>query len=116
VISQIAAERVVRDHWRYATTFHDAMRARRQLVAGAFASIPRLSWTPTAGGLFAFARVDGCTDSAALAHELLETVHLVTIPGVAFGASGEGFLRLSYGAAPTEDLRVGLDRLQRFLA
>lgn len=116
VISQIAAERVVRDHWRYATTFHDAMRARRQLVAGAFASIPRLSWTPTAGGLFAFARVDGCTDSAALADELLETVHLVTIPGVAFGASGEGFLRLSYGAAPTEDLRVGLDRLQRFLA
>jgi aminotransferase len=114
VISQVVAERAVRDHWDYARGFDGDMRARRRMVADAFRSIPRLSWSPTAGGLFAFTRVDGCADSAALAHEILEQAHVVTIPGAAFGASGEGFLRLSYGAATSEDLAVALERVRQF--
>lgn len=77
---------------------------------------PRLHWTPTRGGLFAFARVDGCDDSAALSGEVLDRAHVVTIPGAAFGESGEGFLRLSYGYATADDLADAAVRPRRFFA
>jgi aspartate/methionine/tyrosine aminotransferase len=76
--------------------------------------MPKLSWSPTAGGFFAFTRVHGCTDSTALANRLLEEAHVVTIPGAAFGKSGEGCLRLSFGSVSGEDLIEGLDRLADF--
>jgi aspartate/methionine/tyrosine aminotransferase len=116
VISQIAGERAVHDAWDYALGFHDDLRERRRLLIDATQRIARLSWAPTAGGLFGFVRVAGCDDSVSLCHELLETAHVVTIPGAAFGRSGEGCLRLSYGAASVEDLRLAIDRLQQFFA
>jgi aspartate/methionine/tyrosine aminotransferase len=85
---------------------------RRRLVAERLAAIPTLSWSPTGGGFFAFARVAGCTDSTALANRLLDKAHVVTIPGAAFGRSGEGCLRLSFGSVSSEDLVEGLNRLE----
>ena len=111
-ISQMAAESAVRDDWSYATQFHPEFVRRRQFVAERLAAIPKLSWLPTAGGFFAFARVEGCTDSTALANDLLNKAHVVTIPGAAFGRSGEGCLRLSFGSASSEDLVEGLNRLE----
>jgi aminotransferase len=113
-ISQMAAEGAVRDDWAWAAQFRPEFVRRRQLVAERLAAIPALSWSPTAGGFFAFARVEGCTDSTALANRLLDEAHVVTIPGAAFGRSGEGCLRLSFGSVPAEDLVEGLDRLGRF--
>jgi aminotransferase len=114
VISQIAAEAAVRLDWDYALSFHAELRARRAVLADAVAAIPRVRWTPTAGGLFAFVRIEGCDDSAALSRDLLERAHVVTIPGAAFGASGEGYLRLSYGRADREQLAEAGRRMQRY--
>ena len=36
------------------------------------------------------------------------------VPGTAFGACGEGFLRISY-AYSLEDLKVALDRIDDFI-
>ena len=116
VISQMAAEAAVRDSWSYPSSFHDELRRRRQLLAEGLAGIPRLQWTPTRGGLFAFARVNGCNDSARLSHDLLEQAHVVTIPGASFGASGEGCLRLSYGYANSADIADAVGRLRDFFA
>jgi len=113
-ISQMVAEGALRDGWDYARGFHREFVHRRQLVAERIAAISRLSWSPAGAGFFAFARVDGCTDSTALASRLLEEAHVVTIPGAAFGRSGEGCLRLSFGSVSGEDLVEGLDRLERF--
>ncbi len=113
-ISQMAVEAAVRNDWEYPLSFHDALRERRRILADGLATIPRLEWTPTRGGLFAFARVDGCEDSTALSNALLEQAHVVTIPGAAFGKSGEGFLRLSYGYASPEDLSEAVRRLRLF--
>jgi len=110
-ISQMAAEGALRDDWSYATQFHAEFVRRRQLVAERIATIPTVSWSPTGGGFFAFARVEGCTDSTALATRLLEEAHVVTIPGAAFGRSGEGHLRLSYGSASVADVTEALRRL-----
>jgi aminotransferase len=116
VISQVAAEAAVRESWSYPASFHEEMRNRRRVLADGLAAIPAIEWVPTRGGLFAFARVAGCADSTRLAEQLIERAHLVTIPGAAFGASGEGFLRLSYGYASAADLAEAVRRLHGFLA
>ena len=113
-ISQMVAEGALRDDWSYARRFHPEFIRRRQLVADRIAAMPNLSWSPTGGGFFAFTRIEGCTDSTALANRLLEEAHVVTIPGAAFGDSGEGCLRLSFGSVSSEDLVEGLDRLEGF--
>jgi aminotransferase len=113
-ISQMVAEAAIRDDWSYARGFHEEFVRRRQFVAERIAAMPLLSWSPTGGGFFAFTRVQGCTDSTALANRLLDEAHVVTIPGAAFGRSGEGCLRLSFGSAPGEDLIEGLKRLEAF--
>jgi aspartate/methionine/tyrosine aminotransferase len=115
-ISQMAVEAAVRHDWEYPLAFHDALRERRRILAEGFEGIPRLAWTPTRGGLFAFARVDGCEDSTALSNALLEEARIVTIPGAAFGTSGEGYLRLSYGYASPEDLTEAVRRLRAFFS
>ena len=114
VISQIAAEAAVRESWSYPISFHDELRQRRHTLEDGLASIPGVEWAPTRGGLFAFARIAGCTDSTRLSNEVIERAHVVTIPGSAFGSSGEGFLRLSYGYANATDLAEAIERLRRF--
>ena len=77
-------------------------------------TLPLLKPAMFAGGLFAFVRVAGCEHSTRLSNDLLEQAHVVTIPGAAFGRSGEGFLRLSYGYADQADLAEAISRLRRF--
>jgi aspartate/methionine/tyrosine aminotransferase len=113
-ISQIAAEAAVQEDWEYARRFHAEFRRRRQRVAERLADIPSLEWAPASGGFFAFVRVDRCTDSTALATRLIEDAHVVAIPGAAFGRSGEGCLRLSYGSVNEDDLERALDRLASY--
>ena len=57
-----------------------------------------------------FFRVDGEADSLALAKRLVDQARVGLAPGIAFGPSGEGHLRLCF-ASSMERLRVALDRL-----
>jgi aspartate/methionine/tyrosine aminotransferase len=116
VISQIAAEAAVRDNWNYAHSFHGDIQVKRAALETALAGIPCLVPSTAEGGFFKFVRVDGCRDSLALAAQILQQVHVVTIPGATFGAAGEGFLRLSYGAATVEELTEAGGRLRAFFA
>jgi len=115
-ISQIAAEAAVNADWDYARGFHAELRRRRQRLVDRLPDLPRLEWAPVAGGFFAFVRVRGCTDSNALATRLLEEAHVVAIPGAAFGRSGEGCLRLSYGSVSEGDVEEALERLAGYFA
>ena len=114
VISQMAVEGAVREDWEYPTRFHPEFVRRRQMLADRLTGLRGLEWTPTRGGFFAFARIRGCTDSMALAVQLLEQVHVVTIPGSAFGLSGEGCLRLSYGSVDAAALEEAIERIERY--
>lgn len=116
VLSQRAAEAALRQTPDYPAHYLPELRARRAVLRARIPSIPRLRWTTTGGGFFAFTHVDGCHDSVRLARDLLEREYVVTLPGVTFGAAGEGFLRLSYGAATQPELHEALERLARFLA
>jgi aspartate/methionine/tyrosine aminotransferase len=113
-IGQAAALAAVRDDWNYARSFHAEFLARREALIEGVRSVKRLHWTPADGAFFGFVRVDGCESSAALAQALLEDAHVVTIPGSAFGASGEGHLRLSYGSAGIGDVSDAMRRIAAF--
>jgi aminotransferase len=114
VISQVAVEAALRADWNYAHRFHDELNERRAALRQGLAGIRALHWTPTAGGFFAFVKVAGCRDSLTLASDILERAYVVTIPGAAFGRAGEGFLRLSYGAATAAELTEACERLRRY--
>jgi aminotransferase len=111
---QLGVEAALRESWRHPDTFRPELEARRDLLADRLRQIPRLRWTPAPAGFFAFVAVEGCSDSAALATEILERAHVVTIPGSTFGRSGEGFLRLSYSSVSRKELNDALDRLHVF--
>ena len=51
--------------------------------------------------------------SVELAKVLLEEVHVATVPGAAFGACGEGHLRLSY-ATSAELISEAFERMGDF--
>ena len=52
--------------------------------------------------------------SEEFAQKLLDAQKVAVVPGTAFGACGEGFLRISY-AYSLDDLRVALDRIEAFI-
>lgn len=114
VISQMAAEGAVRDDWDYPMSFHAELLRRQRLVSDNLNAIRSVEWAPTPGGFFAFARIAGCGDSHALALDLLAQAHVVTIPGSAFGPSGEGCLRVSYGSVEADALEEAMRRLRTY--
>jgi aspartate/methionine/tyrosine aminotransferase len=110
-IGQAAVLGALRDDWNYPESFHADLLARREALLDGVRSIRQLHWTPTDGAFFGFVRVDGCSDSMALAESLLDQAHVVTIPGSAFGRSGEEHLRLSYGSASVGDVTEAMRRI-----
>jgi aspartate/methionine/tyrosine aminotransferase len=91
------------------------LRARRDGLVRALKQSDRLFPVLPSGGFFVMLRIAGCTDSRALAMDLIEQQHVVAIPGRFFGVSGEGYLRLSYGAATLERLREAATRIAHFV-
>jgi aspartate/methionine/tyrosine aminotransferase len=91
------------------------LSARRDFLLQEFGSSPSLETVAPAGGFFVMVRVEGCTDSRQLAIDLIHEQQVVTIPGRFFGKSGEGYLRVSYGAAPLERLRTATARIRDFV-
>lgn len=66
---------------------------------------------PTSGAFYLFPAYRSPEPSIAFARELLEKVHVATVPGGAFGACGEGHLRLCY-TATEEDIKTAFQRME----
>ena len=67
-----------------------------------------------AATFYVWARVPTQESSMAFASRVLETAHVVVTPGVGFGPSGEGYVRLSL-TVPTERIAEAVSRLARAL-
>jgi aspartate/methionine/tyrosine aminotransferase len=100
----------------YPTRWVGELRQRRDFLVDALASMPGVTPVKPAGGFFVMARLEGVSDSKRAALALIDQQHVVTIPGVFFGRAGEGYLRLSYGAATRERLATACARIAEFLA
>ena len=89
-------------------------RQRRDLLIHGLRSLG-FDCTLPAGAFYAFpdsTRVH--PDSREAAAILLERAHVATIPGVVFGAEGEGHLRFGY-ATGIQEIEAGLDAMRRVL-
>ena len=77
--------------------------------------MPGLSMVTPEGAFYAFVNIrqTGMT-SEEFAVKLLKEARVVVVPGSAFGAAGEGFVRISYVCSP-EDMAEGLRRIRKFM-
>jgi len=90
------------------------LAAARDQVLGALRAMPGVEAPSPDGGLYAFFRIEGCTDSMALCKALIAEAGLGLAPGSAFGPEGEGWLRWCFAARPEKNA-AGLERLAAYL-
>jgi aminotransferase len=68
------------------------------------------------GAFYAFAKITGTgLTSREFSLQLLDQKKVACVPGPAFGASGEGFIRCSY-ATSLEQIKVAMERMAEFVA
>lgn len=87
----------------------------RRIVGEALNALPRIGYVAPAGAFYSFFSVEGEPDSRALAIRLIEQAGVGLAPGRAFGAGGEGHLRLCF-ACSAERLGEAMARLSAALA
>ncbi|HEX3866242.1 MAG TPA: aminotransferase class I/II-fold pyridoxal phosphate-dependent enzyme [Gemmatimonadaceae bacterium] len=104
----------LRDGEPFVACLRATYERRRDLVVRELSSMPGLSLMVPDGAFFAFARVEGLVDSTTFCAELLRDAGVALTPGVAFGESGEGFVRLCFASNETM-LSDALDRIRRFM-
>ncbi len=111
IISQVAAAAALERMPEYPLGMIAELDERRTLLEKTLDEIPSLHWNKTYGALFAMVRADVETQNRELAWELLERAQVLMVPGSAFGAQWEGFLRVSYGCSPRDRYEEALSRL-----
>jgi aspartate aminotransferase len=94
---------------------HEFRRRRDLLIAG-LNELPGVSCRLPKGAFYAFPNVSGTgMKSQALADALLDEAGVAVLSGTAFGANGEGYLRLSC-ANSLENLEKALEKMHDYLA
>lgn len=92
-----------------------AYRQRRDYIVDRVDDIPHVSATNPDGAFYTMLDLTALeASSMEIAKELLTEYATVTTPGSAFGASGEGHIRLSF-ANSLEQLEIGLDNIERMI-
>ncbi|MBP0466156.1 pyridoxal phosphate-dependent aminotransferase [Roseomonas sp. PWR1] len=90
-------------------------RACRDLALEILGAVPGVSAPRPDGAMYLFLKVEGCADSVGLAKSLIHSAGVGLAPGAAFGAGGEGHLRLCF-AQSEERLRTACTRVAEVLA
>lgn len=91
------------------------LRANRDFCLEALRRMPGVTVPAPDGAFYLFPRIQGLTDSFAFCWKLLQETRVGLAPGVAFGAGGEGSVRICY-AAERFVLEPAMERLGDFLA
>jgi aspartate/methionine/tyrosine aminotransferase len=92
----------------------ERLKENRDFCLEALRSIPGVTVPKPDGAFYVFPRIDGLRDSFAFCRRLLEETRVGLAPGVAFGAGGEGSVRICY-AAERSILEPAMERLAAFL-
>jgi len=88
---------------------------RRDLVCRRLNEIKGIVCPSPQGTIYAFPDVSAIgKPSLQIAEEILAETYVVTEEGTFYGATGEGHLRICFGAEPYERLEQAMDRLQAY--
>ena len=92
----------------------ERLKANRDLCLAALRQMPGVTVPEPDGAFYLFPKIDGLTDSFEFCRRLLMETKVGLAPGVAFGAGGEGSVRICY-AADRSILEPAMERLAKFL-
>ncbi|HEX2766041.1 MAG TPA: aminotransferase class I/II-fold pyridoxal phosphate-dependent enzyme [Candidatus Limnocylindria bacterium] len=114
--SQFAAIEALRTGEPFVQAMHAEYDRRRRYVTDRFNAIGLDCFEPK-GAFYCFPNVSRATglDESTFAERLLAEERVGVVPGVAFGPSGAGHVRVCYATA-YEQIVEALDRIERFVA
>ncbi len=113
VVSQKAAAEALRGGDAHVTRMRDEYRRRRNFISTSFNECG-LPCTPAEGAFYAWPYIgDFGLSSMDFSLRLLEEENVACVPGTAFGASGEGYLRCSF-ATEMEEIKEAARRIANF--
>jgi aminotransferase len=114
--AQFAAIEALRIGEPHVAAMHAEYDRRRRYVTDRFNEIGLACFEPK-GAFYCFPRVTDATglDESTFAEELLAEERVGVVPGVAFGPSGAGHVRVCYATA-YEEIVEAMDRMERFVA
>jgi len=113
-VSQWAALKALEVGEPFVQEMHAHYERRRRLVVDSLNAMGLACIEPQ-GAFYAFPNIENTgLDDNVFAERLLQEEHVAVIPGRVFGASGVGFVRMSYATA-YEKLEIALERIARFV-
>ena len=116
-ISQVAAIAALKNNTLPPPEFRAVLDARRKLIMERIAGVPQLfDCVAPQGAYYVFPKILGPqTDSRVFSTTLLQEAGVAVTPGVAFGPSGEGHVRMAY-CVDDETINGAFDRIEDFLS
>lgn len=114
ITAQCAAEEALTHGMHDMLSMVEQYKRRRNLIVSRFNQMG-LSCVNPNGAFYVFPNISstGLT-SHEFAVRLLEQERVAVVPGTAFGACGEGYVRCSY-ATSIEEIRIAMDRIEHFI-
>ena len=114
IVSQMAAEEALKNGERSVQEMKREYRRRREFVVSRLNEIGLTCHKPE-GAFYAFPSIKNTgMSSMEFSKALLAREKVAVVPGTAFGAQGEGYVRISYASA-FDKLKEALIRMERFL-
>ncbi len=113
-MTQKAGEVALRQGEDEVAALVEQLQERRDFAAAALASISRITLPRPEGAFYLFPQIAGLTDSFDFCMQLLRAERVALAPGSAFGAGGEGSVRLCF-ASDMSVLEPALERIRRFV-
>jgi len=95
-MAQVAAITALRDGEPFITQSMQRYRMLRELVTTKLAQLPGAVVAQSQGSFYTFFQLPQAADSFLFCKQLLESTGVALAPGSAFGAGGEGWLRLCF--------------------
>jgi len=112
--AQIAGIEAIKNGADHVATMRDEYNRRRELIVGGLNQLGLPTFEPR-GAFYAFPQVTvSGMDDETFAERLLDEENVAVVPGSAFGAAGQGFVRCSYATA-FEKIGEALERMARFV-
>ena len=114
-VAQKAAETAYTGSQQCIADMRTAFERRRNLVLDMLKDIPGLQVNEPKGAFYCFPCIKSTgMSSEEFVEKLLMEEKVAVVPGNAFGASGEGFIRCSY-ASSMENIKEALKRIESFI-
>ncbi len=91
--------------------FHSELQRKRELMYAELLKLDNITFQKPQGAFYYLINISKFGTSLAVAKKLIESVNVITTPGLAFGKQGDAYLRLSF-AGNDEEIKKGIDNMK----